>query len=212
MPYTQRSSFYPAPGHEAHLREILIGRVGALQQAGFRAILAQTFYGSAPAAFHAVLPFDDLGAVGKYMREQEEGIARLRSDIAPFIREPAANALTEVLVPNPNPSPAARYWVRIVQRLLPDKAAEATALMVEWARTRGSQGYRWALVREMAGPDSGSLVTSLFFEHLEEWEELRTRGSSEEAAQQYLRDLTPLMAAPGQAEVLQVLVPMQAGN
>lgn len=209
MVYVQRASWFPNPEHVGDIRAVLLARVRTLQESGFRASLSQTVYGSQTPALHILISFADIAALEQYRRDQAEALVQLASNTVSLIRQPGAGALSELSVPNPNPSASDAYLLRIVTRPLPDKGAEAAALMSEWAKTRGAQGYRFSLARELAGPNAGTFINNVAFSRLEEWHELMTRGRSEEATQQYLRDLSALQAALPATELLQVLVPIQ---
>jgi hypothetical protein len=210
MPYILRATIYPELDKVAEIQALLEARTRNMQEDGYRAQLARTVAGVDPSAFHLTLVFDDLPAVEQFTgRNPTPTQIELLTKLGQVTRKHGDSRLSEILVPNPRSGPAA-YNVWITAKARPERAAEYAALGAEWVRTRGSQGYRMAFVRQRLGPDGvATFITSTAFDDLSELQELWSRGG-DDAQVKFLNDALPMMETAWVSELVRIIVPIQA--
>lgn len=201
--YSQRTTFFPAFGKAPELRPILEERAKQRQAQGIRTSLATAAFGAEGPALVMTAQFDDLSALEASRGDPPAADPR----IAPLLRQTVRSELFEILLAAPVATTPAKYLQRITNTPLPGKGRELQDIVVERAKGRQSEGIRTGVSIQAAGPASGTVVTTIVFGNLAEYEKLRARNQTDASFQQYGQRLAGLSSRTPIVELLEIVVP-----
>ena len=101
--------------------------------------------------------------------------------------------------------------MRIAQTAALGKGPELRALTLAQVKQRQAQGTRIALSTPVTGVN-GQLLVGLSFETLQDLQEFRERNVADPAFHEFVSRISPLLAAPAETEIWEVLLPAQPGE
>ncbi|MGE3076609.1 MAG: hypothetical protein AB7N24_21285 [Dehalococcoidia bacterium] len=103
------------------------------------------------------------------------------------------------------------FNVRIAQSAALGKWPELHTLTLAQVKQRQAQGTRIALSTPIIGA-SGRLSIGLSFETLQDLHEFRQRNVADPKFQEFVARISPLLAAPAETEIWEVILPAQQGD
>ena len=160
MPFVSAVRFYPALGKPAEYRRIAEERTRAMQSAGLDAQLSTATRG--PDYSYLLLSYrhETLADYGSSRAKVQVGFDEFNARQAPLARQSPVTFLNERLQAT-NPAGTVKWQQSNVLAPSVGKAADLRALLLEDGKRIEEMGRRFALLVQVAGPESGVFHANL---------------------------------------------------
>ena len=202
MPYATVLKVQPISGKGQEFAQKGEEIVRQVQASGVRAALSTTLFGDDP-AFYFTAVFDSLSAY----EPLAQTLQARRAEMAPFLAGPPTPSLNEVIAEPPagGPPPA----VQQVFTLYPQagKQQEFMQLFLARMQVEAARGTRAAVSIPVSG-NIGTVGVLVLYGSLAEIEKERSFRNADAAWQAFTAQLGAISAAPPQAEIRRVVVPL----